>query len=684
MKLFILAAVFCVPLLIQAQSHSLEKIWETDTVVAIPESVIPDAAHKFLFVSLIDGGGWDADGKGGVGKLDPDGKKYDPNWIKGLNAPKGLGLYGNRLYTADIGEVVVIDIKKGVIEKKIPIEGASGLNDITVDANGIVYVSDSRVGKVYRIEKDLPVLFMDKLSGANGLKAHGEELYVLANKSVLNIDAAHNIRTITTLPNGGDGVEEAGNGDLIVSEWQGTIYYVYADGRKELLLDRRPEKKNTADIHYDPATHILYVPGFNGKTVTAYRLKEGAGTGTGGTAFHRLRIAGVEQGGAGIDGGGIRFAAAPRVYLVDAARLEALKKKVMQGEAGTVKLAGELRDQADKFLDMKPVSVMEKSRTPMSGNKHDYMSQAPYFWYDSTKPNGLPYMRRDGQRNPEIYKITDRRYVGELDNAVRVLSMGWWLTGDEKYAQKAAVLLRHWFLDDSTKMNPNLVYAQAVPGINDGRGIGLIETVSLTGIADAAGLLEGSVSWTKKDAGALRQWYAQFLDWMLTSKNGKDEHAARNNHGTWYLVQATDFALYSGNTAKAKQLAEEGKALVEKQIQPDGKMPLELARTNGLGYSTFNLQAFFTLATLGREVGVDLWNYKNKEGAGIRTAFDWLLPYASGKKNWDYQQISPYNKNDLHDLLLRAALVYKDGTYREDAAGLGQKDSVMAALLWAE
>jgi hypothetical protein len=375
---------------------------------------------------------------------------------------------------------------------------------------------------------------------------------------------------------------------------------------------------------------------------------------------------------------------APRVLLMNATRLEELKKKIANGEPGAKKLADQLQTEADKFLDMRPVSVMEKSSSPMSGTKHDYMSQAPYFWYDSSKPHGLPYLRRDGQRNPEIYTITDRRYLGELDNAVRVLSLGWWLAGDEKYAQKAAVLLRRWFLDDSTKMNPNLVYAQAVPGLNDGRGIGIIETIALTGIADAAGLLEGSSSWTKADAAALRHWYAQYLDWMLTSKNGKDEHAAKNNHGTWYLVQATDFALYSGNTAKARELAEEGKTLIEKQIQRDGKMPLELERTNGLGYSTYNLQAFFDLATLDRELGVDLWNYKNKEDAGIRTAFDWLLPYAAGKKKWDYQQISPYNKNDLHSLLLQAALAYQTGTYREEAAGLGQKEDVLAALLWED
>lgn len=189
---------------------------------------------------------------------------------------------------------------------------------------------------------------------------------------------------------------------------------------------------------------------------------------------------------------------------------------------------------------------MDKASTPSSGNNHDYMSQAPYFWYDSSKPKGLPYLRNDGQRNPEIYTITDHCYMSELDNASRTLALAWYFTGEEKYAIKAATLLRHWFFDDSTRMNPNLNYAQAVPGINDGRGTGIIESIALTGIAYAAGLLEGSSSWTAADAGALRQWYKEYLNWMLTSKNGNDEHAAKNNHGTWYLAQAADFALFTG------------------------------------------------------------------------------------------------------------------------------------------
>jgi hypothetical protein len=636
-QLSILFLGFCLPILSRAQTPTLEKIWETDTVVAVPESVLPDATGKGLYVSLIDGGGWDADGKGGVGRLGIDGKGYNGTWITGLNAPKGLGRAGNRLFAADITQVVVIDIRAGRIEKKIAIEGAQGLNDITVDKKGAVYVSDSKTGKVYKIEKDIPKLYMDNLNGVNGLKASGDSLYILARKEVIIADAAGHTRTITTLPNGGDGVEEAGHGDLIVSEWVGFVYYVHADGRKDLLLDTHLAKKNTADIYYDKAAKILYVPGFNAKTVTAYKLK---------------------------------FEARPHVLIMDAATLADMKTKAAAGDRDAVQYITDIQQRADKFLDMQPVSVMFKQRTPPSGNKHDYMSQAPYFWYDSTKPNGLPYKSLDGQRNPEIYKITDRTYIGQLETASQTLALAWYFTGKEKYAAKAATLLRRWFLEDSSRMNPHLEYGQAIPGVNDGRGIGIIETIALMGIADAAGLLEGSSSWTGADATGVRNWYSQYLHWMLTSEKGNEEHQAKNNHGVWYLAQASDYALFTGDKDLAKQLVEEGKARVENQIEPDGKMPQELRRTNSMHYSAYNLQAFFNLSKIGVQVGVDLWDYHNKTGAGIRTALDWLVPYAMGEKNWDYQEIVPYNHKDFSTLLMQAWLAYKEPLYREDALTL--------------
>jgi hypothetical protein len=271
--LVILIVITLLPAALHAQQPSLQKLWETDTIIAVPESVLPDPANHILYISLIDGGPWDVDGKGGVGRLSPDGKQYNGTWITGLNAPKGMGRYGNRLYVADISNVVVIDIAKGTIIKKIPVPGEIGLNDITVDDNGVVYVSDSKSGKVYRIANDIPSLYMENLEGANGLKASGKNLYILARKQVLLADPSKNLKVLTDLPNGGDGVEEVGNGDLIVSEWVGNVFYVYADGRKVQMLDRKPEKKNTADIWYDQKTKTLYVPGFFGKTITAYRLK---------------------------------------------------------------------------------------------------------------------------------------------------------------------------------------------------------------------------------------------------------------------------------------------------------------------------------------------------------------------------------------------------------------------------
>lgn len=373
----------------------------------------------------------------------------------------------------------------------------------------------------------------------------------------------------------------------------------------------------------------------------------------------------------------------PKTFLMDADRIASIKKKYQQKDPATVALVNDLTKDADKLLDMKLVSVMDKLISPPSGNKHDYMSQAPYFWYDSSKPNGLPYIRRDGQRNPEIYKITDRTNMGNLDNASRTLALAYYITSDEKYAAKASSLLRHWFIDEESKMNPHLEYGQGIPGINTGRGIGIIETVSLTGIVDAIGLLAGSKSWTANDEKGLQDWYAKYLDWLLNSKYGKDEAAAKNNHGTWYNVQVVDFALFTGDQLKAKQLAEDAKKRIDSQIGNDGKMQLELDRTNGLGYSSMNLRGWFDMATLADELGVNLWSYTNKQNAGIKTALDWLAPYAVGDKPWIFDQITPYNKNQIYSTLLRAVNEYRDPKYSEYAKKIDPEvNEVITDLLY--
>lgn len=255
-------------------THHLQKLWETDTVVAVPESVLPDMAQGILYVSQI--GRWNPDaidGNGGVAKIGTDGKVIDLHWVTGLNSPKGLGRYGNTLYAADLSEVAVIDIPTGKVVRKIPVEGAKMLNDITVDAKGVVYVSDTRTAKVHRIDPDGRVTtWLTGMKGANGLKAIGDDLYILSGPDFVKAGPDRKLTRLAVLDHGGDGLEPLSGGDFLATAWNGFVYYVYADGRVELLLDTHLLKKNTADIGYDPVGRVVFVPSFYGCTVAAYRL----------------------------------------------------------------------------------------------------------------------------------------------------------------------------------------------------------------------------------------------------------------------------------------------------------------------------------------------------------------------------------------------------------------------------
>jgi hypothetical protein len=254
----------------QAQ-HSLEKIWESDTTLAVPESVLFDKTA--IYVSLIDGQPWDVDGKGEIAKLDKNGKILNATWTAGLNAPKGMGIWDKKLFVADVSEVVVISTATGKIESKIPVEGATGLNDITIDKNGTIYVSDSKLGKVHQIKMGKVELYLSDLKGVNGLKAVDNDLFILTANDVFKTGADKKLVSVGTTEIGGDGIEPVGNGDYIISCWPGLIYYLDKAGNRETLLDTREQKRNTADIGYDPAERIVYVPTFFKKSVVAYKLK---------------------------------------------------------------------------------------------------------------------------------------------------------------------------------------------------------------------------------------------------------------------------------------------------------------------------------------------------------------------------------------------------------------------------
>ena len=324
-----------------------------------------------------------------------------------------------------------------------------------------------------------------------------------------------------------------------------------------------------------------------------------------------------------------------------------------------------LERDAQKALSAGPFSVVSKSVTPPSGDKHDYMSQAPYFWPDPKSPNGLPYIRRDGERNPEIDKIDNHRVMDQMEAAVETLALAYHFKREEAYAQKTTQLLRAFFLDPETRMNPNLQFAQGIPGINTGRGIGLIETRGLTRIVDAIGLLAGSKHWTTADQKGMEEWFGKFLQWMLESRNGRDEAAAKNNHGTFYDVQVVSFALFLGKKELAKSVLETAKTKrIAVQVEPDGRQPLELVRTKAWSYSVGNLDGLMLLAELGEKVGVDLWSYQTRDGRSIRRALDFLAPFAFGEKQWAYQQLGDWPPQMLFPLIRRASSHYTDAGFK--------------------
>ena len=346
--------------------------------------------------------------------------------------------------------------------------------------------------------------------------------------------------------------------------------------------------------------------------------------------------------------------------------LEKAKAAATTDEAAGKALKKLIAD-ADKALAVIPPSVMQKTKVPPSGDKHDYMSIAPYYWPNPATKDGLPYQRKDGKVNPESREesANDTLRARLVGTTVETLALGYYFTGDEKYAEHAAKVLRTWFLDPTTKMTPHFRFAQAVPGVNDGRGTGILEARGLADAADAAILLVGSKHWSDADQQALLAWAAAYFEWLTTSKNGQDEHAAKNNHGTWYDVQAVKWALVLGRMDKAKELCAEAiTRRIGVQIQPDGKQPLELSRTASFSYSCFNLRALSALAGLGEHAGVDLWKHRSTDGRSLVAALDFLVPYlGKNPKPWTMQQIHESNDDDVLPVLRAAALATGDARY---------------------
>jgi hypothetical protein len=315
--------------------------------------------------------------------------------------------------------------------------------------------------------------------------------------------------------------------------------------------------------------------------------------------------------------------------------------------------------RADSYLnDSKVYSVVLKRQVSPAGSKHDYMSLAPYWFPDTSKENGLPYVRRDGERNPEEKEYPDKKNLNVFCKQVIDLSYAYKYTKKTEYAQKAQKLLRVWFIDTATCMNPNLNYAQFIKGRNDGRGAGIVDTRVFADLLDAVTVLNSSGGLDEYTNIQLQDWFSKYFKWLVTSSNGKKERVAKNNHGSWFAWQYFRIAKFIGKEDSAQAILKTINDRIAWQIDPDGKQPLELVRTKSLSYSLFNLLPLCLLAKNASED--DLWKFETKDGRSIKRACDYVLPYAMKPETWQGKQIKEIDKEQVCILVRILAKQYPE------------------------
>ena len=367
--------------------------------------------------------------------------------------------------------------------------------------------------------------------------------------------------------------------------------------------------------------------------------------------------------------------AGPRVFLLDAERLLETRRRVFLADAALQAADERLLQDADQALQVGPFSVVDKEVIPPSGDKRDYLSQAPYWWRDPDSPDGLPYIRRDGQVNPASREL-DHARLGAMCSAVNALALAYFFSDHEMFAERAALLLRCWFLDESTRMNPHLEYGQGIPGYTSGRRNGIIDTSQFSWLVDAVALLGESSAWNGEDEQQLQAWFSAYLDWLLTSEHGRREANQANHHGTWYDVQVCCLALCVGRHEVARRVLEESaKQRIAGQVGADGRQKCELARTCSLDFCSMNLAAFFDLAVLGERIGLDLWRWEAGESGSVERAFYWLVEAAVEAEEWAYEQIVPFDGAKLLPLLRQGGLQFSDARCEAWIEGLEGVDS---------
>ena len=356
-----------------------------------------------------------------------------------------------------------------------------------------------------------------------------------------------------------------------------------------------------------------------------------------------------------------------RTFTLRPADLKAIKA-ALPTDAAIGAAYRDLIARADKVLATKPASVMDKRSIPVSGDRHDYVSLARYWWPNPANPKGA-YIRRDGDTNPDIESNRfDRAALSRMARDADTLSLAYYYSDERKYADAAARVIRTWFLDPATAMNPNMNFAQAVPGVSNGRAEGVLDGASFIAVIDAAGLLAPSGALTATETTTLEGWFSRYVDWMLKSPNGKAEGKASNNHGLWYDAQVARFALFARRPDVARKIvAAFPKGRIAQQIDASGALPAELGRTRSFHYSLYALDAAYTVADSAACLGVDLYRAEEKSRS-LRKATDYLAAYRGRAADWPYKE-QGWPAGMLDELLVRADTAWGSGAYPRSASG---------------
>lgn len=336
----------------------------------------------------------------------------------------------------------------------------------------------------------------------------------------------------------------------------------------------------------------------------------------------------------------------------------AFAKQALEADEKALKPARDaLVKRAEDTLETKPYSVTGKSTPPPGGDLHDYWSLAPYWWPDPKKPDGLPYVRKDGETNPARNSADfDRIRLSDMTNDVVDLSLAAYFTGDVRHAAHAELMLKTWFLDEATKMRPALKFAHDIPGQSFGRPIGIIDTIEFAPVVDSVLLLEkAGMIWPAIVEGT-RGWFGEYSTWLVTDKLGLEERAANNNHGTFYDAQAKHFAPFALDFPLAARISADAPIRIASQINSSGQMPLELERTRSLHYTAFNLDAFMMIARLAAVRGENLWTHEARNGGSILKAIHFVARFAVQHSKWRFKELKSESASEGVWMSLRTAL----------------------------